>query len=208
MEKKARTAKRVVGIRPLTPGRWADLERLFGARGACGGCWCMSWRLTRRAFEQGKGEPNRRAFKRLVTRGAAHGLLAYRGTEPVGWCSFGPRSDFPRLAGSRVLKPLDDQPVWSVTCFFIARPERRRGLTTWLLSAAADYAARRGARILEGYPLDLRAQTLPDVFAWTGLLKGFERAGFKESARRSKTRPIVRRRLSRGGRRPSRVGTA
>ena len=50
-----------VAIHPLTPQRWADLERLFGANGACGGCWCMWWRLKRPEFDAGKGEGNRAA---------------------------------------------------------------------------------------------------------------------------------------------------
>ena len=192
-------------FRPLTPARWRDLEKLFGARGACGGCWCMHWRLSSPEFNRQKGEANRRALKALVRRGAAHGLLAYQGGEPAGWCALGPRETFPRLAGSRILKPVDDRPVWSVVCFFIARPHRRRGLSVALLDAAAKYAARQGARIIEGYPHERRRGAMPDVFAWTGVGAAFRRAGFEECARRSPTRPIMRRRLRAGhaGRTPS-----
>ena len=180
-------------FKPLTPVRWGDLERLFGKRGACGGCWCMYWRLSRPEFEKRKGEGNRRAFKALVARGAARGVIAYHGSEPVAWCAVGPRDDFPRLARSRVLSPVDDQPVWSVTCFFVARPHRRRGLSVGLLTAAAGMAGRSGARLLEGYPQEPRGASMPDAFAWTGLSGAFRRAGFEECARRSPTRPIMRR---------------
>jgi GNAT superfamily N-acetyltransferase len=184
-------------IVPLTPDRWADLARLFGARGACGGCWCMWWRLPRAQFEKQKGDANRAAFERLVSAGAEPGLIAYSGGEPAGWCSVAPREEFVRLEKSRSLARVDAQPVWSVTCLFIARPYRRRGLSVELLKAASKYAAARGARILEGYPVEPKKGRLPDAFAWTGLVSAFRAAGFDEAARHSASRPIMRRVLRR-----------
>jgi GNAT superfamily N-acetyltransferase len=181
---------------PLTAARWRDVERLFGERGACGGCWCMAWRLPPKIWRAGKGAGNRNAFRRLVGRGPSPGLLAYHGGEPAGWCSFGPRASFPTLARSRVLAPVDERDVWSVSCFFVARPFRRRGLSAALLEAAAAHAARLGARVLEGYPLELQMEKMPDVFAWTGIASAFRRAGFTECARRSPLRPIMRRELT------------
>ena len=177
---------------PLTPDRWLDLERLFGANGACGGCWCMWWRQTRAEFEAGKGAPNKRAFRKLVRSGAVPGILAYAGSEPVGWCAVEPRTAFPRFATSRHLKPVDDAPVWSATCFFVARPFRRHGLTVQLLEAAKTHARRRGARILEGYPIEPGAGNVPAAFAWTGFVPAFRAAGFVEVVRRSARQPIVR----------------
>jgi GNAT superfamily N-acetyltransferase len=181
-------------IRPLTASRWKDLEALFGARGACGGCWCMYWRLPRSAFEQLKGDGNRRAFKKLVAAGQTPGLLAYDGGRPVAWCAIAPRTEYPKMARSRILQPVDDQPVWSVSCLFVAKPYRRRGLSVRLLEAAADYVRRRGGRIVEGYPAEAPGK-VADAFVWTGLASAFRQAGFTEVARRSKTRPIMRRNL-------------
>jgi len=175
----------------LTPERWPDLERLFGPRGACAGCWCMWWRLSRPEWNRGKGEGNRKAFRKLVRSGAEPGVLAYADGEPVGWCAIAPRKQYPRLNSSRILKPVDDQPVWSVTCFYIARGFRHQGLSTALLKAAVDFACARGAKIVEGYPHDAKKATA-DVFVYTGLASAFRKAGFKEVARRSKTRPIMR----------------
>ncbi len=183
-------------IEPVTADRWKELEALFGPRGACGGCWCMSWRLMRSEFKKGLGEGNRKALKRLVWNGPPPGLLAYGPDgKPAGWCAVAPRLDYPRLANSRVLQPVDDQPVWSVTCFFVARGQRNRGLTVALLDAAADFASSQGGRILEGYPYDTHGKKLPGAFVWTGLLPAFLNAGFTEVARRSNSRPIVRRLL-------------
>lgn len=179
-------------IRPVTPDRWGDVETLFGPRGACAGCWCMWWRRPHAEFQRGKGAGNKRALKALVVAGKPPGLLAYVGKEPVAWCSLGPRDEFVRLSTSRVLKPVDEAPVWSIVCFFVHRRWRRKGITVALLDAAAAYARKRGARQLEGYPVAPRAGKVPDVFAWTGLPGAFTKAGFQEVARRSPTRPIMR----------------
>ena len=184
-----------LAFHPLTPERWPDLEALFGQRGACGGCWCMWWRLTRAEFEKKKGQANRRAFRKIVGAGEEPGILAYAGDEPIGWCAIAPRQTYPSLNRSRILKPVDEAPVWSITCFFIARPYRRRGVSIKLIDAAVRYARTRGAKIIEGYPVAPRKGSIPDAFAWTGLPAAFEKAGFREVLRRSPTRPIMRRRL-------------
>jgi GNAT superfamily N-acetyltransferase len=182
----------VITFQPLTPATWLDLEKLFGPRGACAGCWCMYWRLSRTQFDEQQGELNCRNLKALVDAGVIPGLLAYSDGEPVGWCSIAPRDEFPTLARSRILKPVDDQPVWSVVCFFIARGQRRKGLTVHLLKASIEYARSNGARIIEGYPVEPRDGKAPDVFVYTGLLSAFIQAGFTEVLRRSPTRPIMR----------------
>jgi GNAT superfamily N-acetyltransferase len=187
-------------IHPVTPDRWEDLALLFGPRGACGGCWCMYWKRTRAQFDRGKGAGNRRALRALVGAGSVPGLLAYADGVPVGWCSVEPRKNFTALERSRVLAPVDGAPVWSVPCFFVARGWRRRGVTVALLKAAAKHAAAQGASTIEGYPHAPKTNTMADAFAWTGLEGAFVKAGFKEAARRSPTRPIMRRRVRAGAR--------
>lgn len=177
---------------PLTPLRWQDLETLFGPRGATGGCWCMFFRLKQSEFDQQKGEGNRQALRTIVESGDVPGILAYDDGKPVGWCALAPRSAYSRLARSRLFQPVDEQPVWSIVCFFIARTHRRKRLTVALLGAAIDYARQHGAHILEGYPVDPSSASSPDVFAYTGTLSAFLRAGFQEVARRSPTRPVMR----------------
>jgi GNAT superfamily N-acetyltransferase len=177
---------------PLTPERWTDFEKLFGPSGACAGCWCMYWRLTRTQYNAQQGELNRRNIKALVDSGTIPGILTYVDDEPVGWCSIAPREEFGTLARSRILKPVDDQPVWSVVCFFVARNRRHQGLTIQLLNAAVEYAGSNGATIIEGYPVEPKEGKTPDVFVFTGLSSAFKQAGFKEVLRRSETRPIMR----------------
>ncbi len=188
----SKPSRRRFTYRPLTPDRWADLERLFGPRGACGGCWCMWWRLSHSDYERKKGAANKRAFKKLVRSGAEPGLIAYREAQPVGWCSVRPREEYPRLARSRILKPVDDRPVWSVVCLYVVKELRRTGISTELLRSAVDHARKNGARIVEGYPVEPRQPDMADVFAACGTASAFRKAGFREVARRSETRPIMR----------------
>jgi GNAT superfamily N-acetyltransferase len=152
----------------------------------------MLWRLTRSEFDRQKGDGNRRALKVIVESGVAPGLLGYSGGRPVAWCAVAPRVDYPALERSRILARVDDEPVWSATCLFIARSFRRQGLTVRMLAAAVAYAGQRGARIVEGYPVEPRSADMPAAFAWTGTASAFRQAGFTEALRRSPTRPIMR----------------
>lgn len=188
-------SRRVPTVHPLTADRWPDLEALFGPRGAYGGCWCMFFRLPRVAWSAGCGDGNKAAFRRLVRRGAEPGLLAYDGATPVGWCAIAPREEYGGLARSRILKPVDDRPVWSVTCFFVARAARRKGVTVALLKGAARFVAQKGGSWLEGYPAEPATGAWPDAYAYHGTVSAFTQAGFAEVARPSKTRAIMRRRV-------------
>ncbi len=178
---------------PLTADRWSDFEALFGEKGACGGCWCMHWRLRGKAFDEGKGTKNKQAMKKLVTAGAEPGILAYDSDRPIGWCAVAPRENYARLENSRSLQPIDNTPVWSIVCFFVSKDYRGKGVTTALAKEAVRFAKARGATMVEGYPYDYRGKAaLPPPFVYTGLIQAFEKAGFKEVARPSKTRAIMR----------------
>ena len=179
-------------FQPLTRERWVDFETLFGPRGACGGCWCMLWRLKRAEFDRQKGDGNKRAMHALVAAGETPGILAYHDGQPIGWCAVARRADYPALERSRVLKPIDDQPVWSISCLFVAKGWRGKGVSVALLKAAVEHVRKQGGKVVEGYPVEPRKTRMPDVFAWTGVPAAFRRAGFVEVARGSATRPIMR----------------
>jgi GNAT superfamily N-acetyltransferase len=177
---------------PLTKERWPDFAELFGERGACGGCWCMWWRLKRSQFERQKGEANKQAMKAIVEAGEIPGILAYAQGKPVAWCSVAPREQYPVLGRSRILKPVDETPVWSVVCFFVEKSHRNKGMSLRLLRAAVEYVKQQGGRVVEGYPVEPKKKRMPPAFAWTGFASTFEKAGFVECLRRSETRPIMR----------------
>ncbi len=156
----------------------------------------MWWRLPRPAWKAGRGEKNRRALRAVVRRGAVPGLLAYDGAEPVGWVAIEPRQAYPALSRSRTLAPVDERPVWSITCFFVARSHRGRGVTRALVQAALRHARAGGATLVEAYPVESGAR-LADAGLYTGAASTFRALGFREVARRSRTRPILRRGLRR-----------
>ncbi len=176
-------------IHPATADRWDDLVALFGPSGAFGGCWCMFPILGSKEFQANGNAGNKAAMAALVAGGPAPGLLAYDGSEPVGWVAVGPRERYGRVQRSWVTKPVDDVPVWSVVCFVIAKRRRGEGIAAALLDAAVSYARDQGAGAVEGYAKD---GLTADEFAWMGPMPLFARAGFTEIARRSATRPVMR----------------
>jgi GNAT superfamily N-acetyltransferase len=169
------------------------MEKLFGERGACGGCWCMWWRIKRREFEKQQGAGNREAMKAIVERNEVPGILGYLDDRPVAWCSVAPREVFSVLDRSPILKKVDDRLVWSIVCFFVDRRYRRQGISYKILQAAVAYAAENSATIVEAYPVIPKKEQAPDIYIYTGLFSTFEKAGFIEVCRRSALRPIMRR---------------
>ena len=184
--------KDMLVFKPVTMVEWPDMQRLFGPNGADGGCWCMWWRIKRSEFNRMHGEENRRAMEAIIRSGEVPGLIAYLRNEPIGWCSVAPRETFPVLDRSPVLKRVDDQPVWSIVCFYIPRQYRRCGLTRHLIDAALDYARANGAQIVEAYPVDPETSRFDPGGAFTGTIGTFRKLGFKEVARRSKRRAVLR----------------
>jgi GNAT superfamily N-acetyltransferase len=181
-----------VDIFPLTPRRWSDFEELLGPRGAYGGCWCMWWRLTRREFEEGQGAGNRRAMKKIVESGVIPGLLAYKDKKPVGWCSVAPREQYGVLERSRVLKRLDDKPVWSLVCFYIGKKYHGQRISEKLVRGAVEYVRSRGGKVVEAYPTIPRSKKLPPVSSFMGLPRIFKKVGFVECKRPSASKVIMR----------------
>jgi len=185
---------------PLTAERWPDLEALFNAKGCsiARGCWCMFYRESGRQ-ELPPGVSQREARKAaLKARAGADppvGLIGYRGKEPVGWVTLGPREDFRKLARSPVARPVDDQPVWSVVCFVVPARHRHQGVASALLQAAVAYARKRGVGLIEAYPVD-KTERSQDEWLWHGAKSMYDRAGFVEVARRKPQRPVVRLRLA------------
>ena len=191
--------KSALDIQPLTRKRWKDLEMLFNGPGGSQvrGCWCMYYRRsgsTPKPPGMTYAERNKCELKALVDKGIVPGLIGYRDGEPVAWVSLGPRDDYRKLERSPVMKAVDDKPVWSVICFYTAKHVRGEGLSAQMLAGAADYARAHGVALLEAYPVDKPARGADDNM-WFGAKAMYDRAGYKEVARRKPTRPIVRKAL-------------
>jgi GNAT superfamily N-acetyltransferase len=152
----------------------------------------MLWRLKRSVYEQQKGKKNKQAMKAIIESGEVPGILAFSKEQPIGWCSVAPRERFPALERSRILKKIDEEPVWSISCLFVEKNHRQKGLSVQMAKAVVDHVKKEGGNIVEAYPVEPKKHRAPPVFVWTGLASGFRKAGFVECARRSETRPIMR----------------
>lgn len=178
---------------PLTKANWNKFVQLFGNKGACGNCWCMYYRLKKSDYQEGKTDDgNKSAMMELVWEDKPTGVLGFYQGQAIAWCAFAPREDFIKLENSRVHKRIDDKAVWSIPCFFIDKNFRRHGVSVELLRGVIRYAGQVGIKIIEAYPTTPTQEKLADSFAWIGLYKSFERAGFEIVDRTSKNRPMVR----------------
>lgn len=186
-----------VKVFPATAERWKDIQLLFGEKGAYAGCWCMFWRLDRADFKKMKGEGTKAVLKGMTFNNDVAGLLAYVDGKPIGWCSISPRKDYAALENSRILKRVDDKPVWSIVCFFVAKPFRSKGIMSELLRGAVKYAEQKGAKMIEGYPIDMQTdklagQKLNSYSGYMGIASVFRDAGFVKVADASETQLIMR----------------
>ena len=182
---------------PLTDRTWGDLETLAGRSGSTvlRSCWCLFYRTTGDfGLTLASGPEHREGLRDIVDDRVAPGLVGYLDGEPAGWISLGPRGDYPRLAGSRITRPVDEKPVWSVVCSFVGKDFRGQGVQRRLLAAALDFARDHGVRTLEAYPVDKPTRS-DNGAMWWGSRTLYERAGFREVERRSATRVVMRRTL-------------
>lgn len=174
-------------VKPLTPDLLPAMEDLFGQVGPASRCWCMYWRIGS-AYRRRPPEENKADFSEVV-KGGPPGLLAFDGELAVGWCQITPREALPWMERSRKLMRVDEQPVWSLSCFYVRKGYRKKGVSTALIKGAIEVARKAGAPALEAYPLD--AELTPST-SFTGYVSTFERLGFKEVARHARQQPVMR----------------
>ncbi|HKO33980.1 MAG TPA: GNAT family N-acetyltransferase [Candidatus Limnocylindria bacterium] len=187
-----------VKVVAVTPDHWPDVVDLFTRKGPRGGtpmtdgCWCQFWLLRGKEASDKWGAPGRRRLRAEVGRGTEPGLLAYVDGVPVGWCRIGPREMFDRLEHSATLRRVDDEPVWSVVCFYVHPRAKRMGVASALLKGAEEAAARHGARLVEAYPVGPKQINLD---AYTGYAPMYEAAGY-DIVRRAGRRTVVRKQVA------------
>lgn len=180
-------------VYPLTADLWPAIEDLFENGSTCQRCWCMYWRIGS-AYRKQPAEANKAAFHEIVKKGPPPGLLAFDGDTAVGWCQLSSRDPLPWLNRAPHLKRVDDLRVWCISCFYVRKGYRKRGVTSALIREALNSARNAGAPALEAYPLD---GDLTPSSSFTGYVSTFLELGFKQVARRTPPRPIMRHTLER-----------
>lgn len=163
---------------PVTPDRFEDFVDVINKNRRANHCWCLSHRLTAGEIAELGDGSRERAMRRLCERENPPGVVTYLDGEPVGWCNIGPRSEITRLARSRLIRPIDDVPVWSIICVIVRPGHRRQGVTQHLIEGAVEYAGSRAAPAVEAYPVDPPGR-MDLTMAFVGTRTMFERAGFR-----------------------------
>jgi GNAT superfamily N-acetyltransferase len=194
-----------ITVVPANRASWEDLQTVFGTRGTGAICQCQRFKLQpKESFRSFPAEE--RALRLREQTNAGHpvadttsGLVAYLDGEPVGWCAVEPRTAYTGLL--RVYRvpwvgrseDKDDDSVWSVTCLFVRVGYRHRGISYVLAQAAVDFARKRGARALEGYPMSTQpGQEVIWEEALVGTSSVFAAAGFTEVSRPTLRRVVMR----------------
>ena len=179
-------------VRELDETTWPDFARLVERHnGVWGGCWCMGFH----SEGVGRGhtvEGNRAAKKRRVEAGQAHAALVFDGPTCVGWCQFGPTDELPRIKHrAEYVKGLGALPDWRITCFFVDRDYRHRGVAAAALEGALTAIARRGGGVVESYPEDIDGRSVSSSFLHNGAVSMFENRGFQRTRRLGKRHWVV-----------------
>lgn len=195
------TAQHVWGTEPVTPERFEDFADVINPNRRATHCWCLSHRLGATDIAA-LCNSREEAMRALVGRGRPPGVVTYRDGRPVGWCHVSPRADIPRLAASRLIRPVDDVPVWSIICVLVRGGHRKQGVTRHLIEGAVAYAKEQGAPAVEAYPADPPGR-MDTTMAFVGTRAMFERAGFEVVGRTDAVasklpRLVMRRDLTRG----------
>jgi ribosomal protein S18 acetylase RimI-like enzyme len=179
-------------VRPLDETTWSDFARLVESHnGVWGGCWCMAFHA------EGVGsaktaERNRSEKECRVREGRAHAALVYDGPTCVGWCQFGPTDELPRVKHRRAyLDDLGAPPDWRITCFFVDRAYRRRGVAATALEGALLEIGRLGGGTVESYPEDVDDRSVSASFLYNGTVALFEGHGFERTRRLGKHHWVV-----------------
>jgi GNAT superfamily N-acetyltransferase len=180
----------------LDAGTWHLFEGLAGRHnGVFGGCWCIYFHPD--GPERGQGAEANRSLKRCyVDAGRAHAALVVDGDEAVAWCEYGTPEELPTIHHRKQYEAaLDLLPDYRLTCIFVDRRYRRRGLAEVALRGALDLIAQAGGGIVEGYPHEVGEKKMSSSFLYNGTRGLYERAGFTYIRPKGLRNTVMRRRV-------------
>jgi GNAT superfamily N-acetyltransferase len=176
-------------VRPLRSSTWADFAALVEKHnGVWGGCWCLAFHA------EGKepGAHRRGGKEQRVREGTAHACLVYDRAQCVGWCQFGPPDELPRIKHLKVYQAgLEVLPDWRITCFFVDKDYRGKGVASAALAGALQEISRLGGGTVESYPEDVTNRTVSASFLYNSRLGMFERQGFQRVRQLGKNHWVV-----------------
>jgi GNAT superfamily N-acetyltransferase len=125
------------------------------------------------------GEDNRALKERLVSEGLAHAALVFDGDAAVAWCQYGTPAELPHIYHRKEYEAgLGTLPDYRLTCLFVDKNYRRRGVAGVALGGALDLIAQAGGGLVEAYPQDTAGQQVSPTFLYNGTRRLFEQADF------------------------------
>lgn len=143
---------------------------------------------------------NREDKKALVRLGRSHAILVYHGNNPVGWCQYGTREELPRIdvgRNYRKVKPLDEnEKLWRITCFFVDKEHRGKGVSKLALKTALDSIKKQGGGVVEAYPVVSEKMAAVAEWRWFGTPSMFRRQGFRKVAALGTSGVLMRKTIS------------
>jgi ribosomal protein S18 acetylase RimI-like enzyme len=181
-------------VKPLDESTWLDFARLVEKHnGVWGGCWCMAFHQEGVGRDKSAAQ-NRSEKEGRVREGHAHAALVYDGKNAVGWCQFGPTDELPRIKHKRAYQSgLAEFPDWRITCFFVDRDYRHKGVASIALEGALNEIARLGGGTVESYPEDVEGRKTSGSFLYNATLSIFERQGFQRTRKIGKNHWVATR---------------
>ena len=188
-------------VKPLNSNTWPDFARLVEKHnGVWGGCWCMAFHPE--GVDTGKTQSDK---ERRVREGRAHAALVFDGSTCIGWCQFGPTDELPRIKHRKAyIEGLTDLPDWRITCFFVDRDYRRKGVASAALKGALQEIRRLGGGTVESYPEDVEGRSVSGSFLYNATVSMFEQQGFRRVRRLGKNHWVVTRRVRKASTKASR----
>jgi hypothetical protein len=181
-------------VKPLGPGTW-DAFAQFAERsdGVWGGCWC-TWFHTMHAEKTYTSEDNRALKERLVGAGQAHAALVFDGDAAVAWCQYGSPDELPNIYHRKEYEAgLDRLPDYRLTCFFVDKKYRRKGMAGIALQGALRLIGQAGGGTVEAYPQQTAdGEKVSASFLYSATRSLFEQAGFSYVRPKGKKHCVMR----------------
>jgi len=182
-------------IKPLDATTWDAYARLLDKHKGCGfgGCWC-TWFHSREGRPE--GEMGRPWKERLVREGTAHAALVFDGDDAVAWCQFGSPDELPNIHHRKDYEAnrTEELPDYRLTCIFVDRNYRRKGVAGVALRGALDLIAEAGGGVVEGYPQDLpEGKKISSNFLYNVTRSLYEQTGFSYDRPKGKNHCVMRR---------------
>lgn len=178
-------------VQALDASTWDAFAALVEQHnGVWGGCWCLEFHA---GGSDHSGVAVRRDMKyELVRSGRAHAALVFDGEAAIGWCQFGSPDELPRIKHRRAYEAEPSAGAkWRITCFFVHKDYRGRGVASVALAGALTQIAALGGGLVESYPEDTTGREVQGRLLHNVSVRLFDKHGFTRNRQLGKNHWVV-----------------